>query len=66
MPYLLILIIDPTERLKIQEYIDNFAKENKPISKIYNLVKSNKDDQITINEIRGIKKFIALRYATDY
>jgi serine kinase of HPr protein (carbohydrate metabolism regulator) len=46
-------------------YIENFAKENKPISKIYNLVKSNKDDKITINEIRGIKKFIALRYATD-
>ena len=46
-------------------YIENFAKENKPISKIYNLIKSNKDDKITINEIRGIKKFIALRYATD-
>lgn len=46
-------------------FIENFAKENKPISKIYNLIKSEKDEKIAINEITGIKKFMALRYATD-
>ncbi len=46
-------------------YVENFAKENKPISKIYNLVKSDKNEKITIDEIMGIKKFTALRYATD-
>lgn len=46
-------------------YVENFAKENKPISKIYNLIKSDKNEKITINEIIGIKKFTALRYATD-
>lgn len=46
-------------------YVENFAKENKPISKIYNLIKSDKNERIDINEINGIEKFIALRYATD-
>lgn len=46
-------------------FVNNFAKENKPISKIYNLVKSDKNDTISISEISGIEKFIALRYATD-
>lgn len=46
-------------------YVENFAKKNKPISKIYNLIKSDKNEKITINEIIGIKKFTALRYATD-
>jgi hypothetical protein len=46
-------------------YVENFAKEVKPIYKIYNLIKSDKDVDISINEIIGIKKFTALRYATD-
>lgn len=46
-------------------FVENFAKENKQISKIYNLVKSNPTDTIKISEIKGIEKFTALRYATD-
>lgn len=46
-------------------FIENFSKENKPISKIYNLIKSDEKEEIFINEIKGIKKFTALRYATD-
>lgn len=46
-------------------YVENFAKEVKPIYKIYNLIKSDKNADISINEIIGIKKFTALRYATD-
>lgn len=46
-------------------YVENFSKKSKPISKIYNLIKSKEDAKIVINEITGIKKFTALRYATD-
>ena len=46
-------------------YVENFAKGNKPISKIYNLLKVESNENINIKEITGIKKFMALRYATD-
>lgn len=46
-------------------YVENFAKKNKPIAKIYNLIKVNPSESIIINEITGINKFTALRYATD-
>ena len=32
-------------------FIENFSKENKPISKIYNLIKSDEKEEIFINEI---------------
>lgn len=46
-------------------YVENFSNKEKVISKIYNLVKVNQTDSISIKEIKGIEKFIALRYATD-
>ena len=46
-------------------FTENFSKQSKEISKIYNLIKSHKDEKISISEISGIKKFMALRYATD-
>lgn len=45
--------------------VENFGKDNKPISKIYNLVKSDSSAKIEIYEIKGIDKFKALRHATD-
>ena len=45
--------------------VENFAKENKEIFCIFNLVKSEKDSRINIEKITGIEKFKALRFATD-
>lgn len=45
--------------------VENFSKENKSICAIFNLVKVDKDSDISINKIIGIEKFKALKYATD-
>jgi hypothetical protein len=45
--------------------VENFAKENKEIFCIFNLIKSDATSEINISEIFGIEKFKALRYATD-
>lgn len=46
-------------------YVENFAKENKPINSIFNLVKSEANSKIKISKISGIEKFKVLRHATD-
>lgn len=46
-------------------FVENFAKEIKPIHCIFNLIKSDEDSDINIEKISGIDKFKALRHATD-
>ena len=46
-------------------FVENFAKENKIINCIFNLVKSDAKASIKIEEIFGVEKFKVLRYATD-
>ncbi|WP_421716497.1 hypothetical protein [Arcobacter arenosus] len=46
-------------------FVENFAKDSKPINCIFNLVKSDENSDIFINKISGIEKFKALKYATD-
>lgn len=46
-------------------FVKNVAIEPKIINSIYELVKSNADMKITIEEIRGIDKFKSLRYASE-
>ena len=45
--------------------VENFAKENKEIFCIFNLIKSDENSEINIEKITGIEKFKALRFATD-
>ena len=47
------------------KYVEKFAKEEKEINCIFNLVKSDKQSSIDISEVRGIEKFKILRFATD-
>ena len=46
-------------------FVENFAKEPKEISCIFNLVKSPKDAEIKIEEILGLEKFRILRATTE-
>jgi serine kinase of HPr protein (carbohydrate metabolism regulator) len=46
-------------------FVENFAKESKVISAVYNLVKTNEKEEIKIEEIFGIEKFKILKYSTE-
>ncbi|MBP7784194.1 MAG: hypothetical protein KA040_03765 [Aliarcobacter sp.] len=46
-------------------FVENFAKEPRKISYIFNLVKSEEDSDIKIEEIFGIEKFRILKASTE-
>jgi serine kinase of HPr protein (carbohydrate metabolism regulator) len=46
-------------------FVENIAKEPKPIHAIYELEKSDADVKIKIEQINGVEKFKSLRYASE-
>ncbi len=46
-------------------FVKNFFTEPKPIHAVYELEKGEFDDKITITELKGMEKFVSLRYASE-
>ena len=46
-------------------FVENFATETKPIHTVYELEKVEADMEIKITELKGIEKFISLRYSSE-
>lgn len=47
------------------EYIENHLSASIPIGNIYRLVQVDRDEKITINELKGVDKFAAIEMSSD-